>query len=115
MFETSDYYIPKPEDSENVSFGTWTVRACKRGKLVEIFFNVSANTFPENVEVPIFTLAEDYSPFHPININYPAQNGSLMLLMIKANGEVSVFKVHTESVSGSGFMIRQNVMFITGS
>ena len=103
-----------PESTENISFNMWIVTAKKYGRIVSVQFNVSGTvkTVLDETDT-IFTLDEKYRPETNVHINYPAQNGSTMLISLLNNGEVQIYVAKTGTASG--IIIRQCVTFISAS
>jgi hypothetical protein len=58
----------------------------------------------------IFTLPEGYRPVNDIIINYPSQKGEILILCVRANGNV---EVNTLNQSINGFFLRQMHCWIT--
>lgn len=124
----NDLFKPTPADIGAVSAGVqktsidriaendfisnifmWELSVRKQGDIVNIGFNIGADLKAHDDFILITTLPQEYRPNRSILIDYVTQGGSVMLLQIRANGDIFLYD---SNVAVSGLICRQNVTFI---
>ena len=111
MLGVETYTVPKPDNTDNLTYTEWYVGLSRSGKSITIDFSISGSITASGDANTLFVLPSKYVPNKTIHNNFISQNGKNMFLTFRTNGNVDLYNLSGGAIS-STYIVRQVITFM---